>query len=105
MDFNNNSYLIKITDECYEEMKQIYDYIANSLKANNLAVKLLKTVKIKIGKLIQMPKLYPIINKQNRAKLEYRRIVVRNYVILYTVDDNQKIVYISHMYFKRKKYL
>lgn len=71
MDFNNNSYLIKITDECYEEMKQIYDYIANSLKANNPAVKLLKTVKIKIGKLIQTNFIHYIkINNKMYNKLE-----------------------------------
>ncbi len=106
MDFNNNnSYLVKITDECYEEMKQIYDYIANNLKADNSAFKLLKSVRMKILKLVEMPKIYSKINKRNRAKMEYRRLVVKNYVILYTVDDNKKIVYISHMYFKGKKYL
>ena len=44
MVFNNKkSYQIKITEECYEEMEQIYDYIANNLKADNSAYELLKS--------------------------------------------------------------
>ncbi len=106
MVFNNKkSYQIKITEECYEEMEQIYDYIANNLKADNSAYELLKSVRMKILKLGEMPKLYSIINKRNRTQSVYRRMIIKNYVVLYTVDDNEKIVYISHMYFKRKKYL
>lgn len=105
MDSENEIYKVRITDECIEEIEQIYDYIANELKANNSAVKLIKEVRTKILGLSKTPKLYPKINKRNRAKKIYRRIIIQNYIVLYTVDDNQKLVYISHMHFSRKKYL
>ncbi len=105
MAFSNEKYKVKITDECIEEIEQIYDYIANDLNADKSAVKVVKEFKTKILTLSETPKLYPKINKRNRAKKTYRRLIVKNFIVLYTVDDNQKLVFISHIFFNRKNYL
>ncbi len=34
----------------------------------------------------------------------YRRIVIKNFVVLYTIDEEHKIVYISHMYYGKRNY-
>ena len=39
------------------------------------------------------------------SEMKYRRIVIKNYVVLYTIDEEKKIVYISHMYYKKRNYL
>ena len=45
------------------------------------------------------------IGKTNELKREYHRIVVKNYVILYTIDLNKRKVYISRMIYGRRNYL
>lgn len=37
--------------------------------------------------------------------MDFRRMVVKNFVVLYTVDDSKKKVYIVHMYYGRRNYL
>ena len=45
------------------------------------------------------------IEKVDRVKRQYRRLVVNNYIILYTVDEKEKIVYIAHIYYGGRNYL
>ena len=38
-------------------------------------------------------------------KRRYRRIVIENFVVLYTIDEDNGIVYVSHMYYGGRNYL
>ena len=51
-----------------------------------------------------MPKIYPKIEISNELQREYRRIIIKNYIILYTIEEENKRVFISHMYYRRKNY-
>ena len=55
--------------------------------------------------LAESPRLYAKIDKKDKRKRDFRKIVVDNYVILYTIDDNKKTIYISHMYYGGRNYL
>ena len=41
----------------------------------------------------------------NRAKKKYRKMIMGNYIVLYTIDEDKKIVYVSHMYYSGSNYL
>ena len=51
------------------------------------------------------PKIYAEIEKLDELKRNYRRIVTKNFVILYTIDEDNSVVYISHMYYGGRNYL
>ena len=55
--------------------------------------------------LSESPNLYMKIEKKDKLKREYRRIVIDNFVVLYTVEESSKKVYIAHMYYGRRDYL
>lgn len=55
--------------------------------------------------LSETPNLYMKIEKKDRNKREFRRMVIDNFVVLYTVDENSKKVYIAHMHYGRRNYL
>lgn len=44
MDFNNEPFEVEFTDECIEEIIEIYEYISNQLKENNAAKRLMTEV-------------------------------------------------------------
>ena len=52
-----------------------------------------------------MPQIHTKIEKYDSLKRIYRRIVIKNFIILYTIDEENKIVYVSHMYYGRRNYL
>lgn len=105
MDSNNDFYKVKLTNECIEEINQIYYYIANKLEADNSAIKLIQRVRKQILYLSNMPKRYPETSEMNRVKKTYRKMVMANYIVLYTIDEDKKIVYVSHMYYSGSNYL
>ena len=51
------------------------------------------------------PKMFTQIEKFDKTKRQYGRIVIDNYVILYTIDDEKKIIYIAHIYYQRRDYI
>lgn len=48
---------------------------------------------------------YAKIKKNYGVERDYRRIVVDNFVVLYTVDIDIKKIYIVHIYYGGKNYL
>ena len=102
---DTKKYRVIITPTAYKEIAKIYDYITDDLYAENAAKRLMNKVEQEIQKLKDSPKIYAKIEKIDELKRVYRRIVVNNYVILYTIDEDNEVVFVSHMYYGGKNYL
>ena len=106
MDFNiDETYEVEFTEDCIEEMQKVYDYISKILIADKAAKKLIQEIKQKVLSLSRYPQLYTAINKFDKLNRQYRRIVIKNYIILYIIDEEKKKVYLSHIYYGRQNYL
>lgn len=86
-------------------MSQIYDYISSSLKQNNAAQRIIKEVNDKIIRLSNNPYLYSKIDKVDRLKLEYHKIIVKNYIVLYSIDSSNNKVFVSRIFYGKMNYL
>ena len=105
MAFNSKKFDIEFTEECKEEMIEIYDYISNNLEAIKAAERLFLLLNKFIVSLEKNPDMYMKIGKKDKLKREYHRIVVKNFIVLYTVDYKNKKVFISRMIYGRRNYL
>ena len=105
MDSKKEIYEIEFTEDCRDEIKEIYKYISEDLVEREAAKRLMKKMKKAVMDLAEAPRIYTKIEKKDRRKRDFRRIVINNYVILYTIDEEKKTVYISHMYYGRRNYL
>lgn len=104
MVFKKETFEVEFTDECIEEMTEIYDYIANHLKENNAAKRLMSEVMDKVLDLSFSPELYMKLGKNDKLRREYHRIVVKNYPVLYTIDFESRKVYVSRMIYGKRNY-
>lgn len=100
-----NKYKVIITPTALKEIDKIYSYISKKLYADKAAKKLMKTVDEEIKKLKYFPEIHTELQKISELNKKYRRIVINNFVILYTIDKENKKVYVSHMYYGRTNYL
>ena len=98
-------YRVKLTDQFLDEFEEICDYISNKLKNIDASNRLREKVIYNILLLENSPRMCTEIEKADRTELQYRRLVVNNYVILYTIDEEEKIVYIAHIYYGGRNYL
>ena len=105
MDFKKEAYKVEFTNESVEEIKDIYEYISKNLIAKNAAQELMKKIRKSKMNLERLPKIYMKVRTKEKGRREFRRIVINNYIVLYTVDEDKRIIYISHMYYERKDYL
>lgn len=100
----NMEYKVKLTDQFLDEFEEICDYISNKLK-----IQMLKQIKRKVIYNILLlensPRMCTEIEKVNRTEKQYRRMIVTNYVILYTINELEKVVYIAHIYYGGRNYL
>ena len=98
-------YRVKLTDQFLDEFEEICDYISNKLKNIDASNRLREKVIYNILLLENSPRMCTEIEKVDRTERQYRRLVVNNYVILYTIDEEEKIVYIAHIYYGVRNYL
>ena len=98
-------YRVKLTDQFLDEFEEICDYISNKLKNIDASNRLREKVIYNILLLENSPRMCTEIEKVDRTERQYRRLVVNNNVILYTIDEKEKIVYIAHIYYGRRNYL
>ena len=105
MDSKESLYEIEFTEDCREEIREIYQYISENLVAQVAAKNLMKKMKDAVMNLKENPEKYMRIERKDKNKRDFRRLIVNNYVILYTIDEDRKTVYISHMYYGKRNYL
>jgi len=104
MDSNNETFEVEFTEECIEEIIEIYEYISNNLKEDNAAKRLMTEVTKRVLDLVNTPELYMKIGKVDTLKRQYHRMVVKNYSILYTIDFERRKVYICRMIYGKRNY-
>ena len=87
----NMEYKVKLTNQFLDEFEEICNYISNQLNNVNASNRLRAKVIYNVLLLEKFPKICSEIEKTDKTKRQYRRMVVNNYVILYTIDEIEKI--------------
>lgn len=98
-------YKVKLTQEFIDEFEEISRYIANELKNTDASNRLRGKIMYNTLLLEKSPKMFVEIEKTDRTERQYRRIVINNYVILYTIDESEQIVYVAHIYYGGRNYI
>ena len=100
-----NTYRVIVIPTAEREINRIYEYILKDLELDETAKNLMKRIEEIINTLKYAPHIFTKVERNYGLDMKYRRIVVKNYVILYTIDEKKQIVYIAHMYYKKRNYL
>lgn len=98
-------YKVKLTREFIDEFEEICEYISNKLKNIDASNRLREKVMYNVLLLENSPKMFGELEKTDRTERQYRRIVIKNYVVLYTIDENEQIVYVAHVYYSGRNYI
>ena len=96
-----NNYEVKVTRQAMEQMQEIVHYISKELLAPEAADKLLDKMQDAIISLSDTPKRYALIEEEPWRHEGVRKIVVKNFLIYYWVDEeNLKVQVIAVIYNK-----
>ena len=87
-------YQVKITPQAFRDIDMIYDYIARHLLEPGTANNLVDEIEAGIFSLEEMPNRGAPRRIGNYANKGYRRLFIKNYTIVYRVDETEKQVII-----------
>jgi toxin ParE1/3/4 len=95
-------YKLKISKFYDEDVDSCYDYINDTLQNPKAADDLILNVMEKLNKISENPKIRPLVRDEYLASLGYRLITVKNYMIFYIIDEEDKhLKIVRFLYGKR----
>ena len=97
-----NEYEVRVTRLALEQIKEIVHYISNDLLAPDAADRLLDTMKEEITNLSHLPKQHALIEEEPWRNEGLRKIVVKNFLIYYWVDDDNSRVQVTAVIYSRR---
>lgn len=98
-------YKIRLTKRARNELENIYNYISKTLIAEKVANNLMEKIENEFLILEDMPKAFRVIKKYKHIDFEYRKIVINTYIIIYHIEEENKIVYIDRIIYGKRNYL
>lgn len=98
------NYNILITEPAEQDLQDIVHYISKHLFSPTNALQLLDMIESSVTNLKQLPERHPLIQDEPLATLGYRKLVVKNYLIFYFIDDEHNTIYIERIVYARRNW-
>jgi len=89
-----DKYKVKINPKAIQELDSIYEYIANEKLAPENAKEQTARIKKAILHLDTFPQSHQERNEGRYAGKGYRQLLIDNYIAIFRIDEDDKIVYI-----------
>lgn len=89
-------YSVKILANALDDIDKIYGYIKNEIKSSQAAANLVDKFEEAIFSLESFPHRGAKRNSRKTSKWKYRQLFVKNFTIIYRVDDiNQSVIIVA----------
>ncbi len=92
------------TRKAYEDLRSVYRYIKEELQNNSSAIKIIDEVERKIALLEEYPLSGSLFQSDVLQIKGYRKLIINNYIALYTVDEQQQEVHIIRIIYGKRDY-
>jgi plasmid stabilization system protein ParE len=97
-------YRIDISEPAENDLRDIIRYIFAQLSAPVTAQKMMDIVEEAIANLAVMPQKCPPVTDKRLARIGYRKLIVKNYIIFFTVNEEIKVVDVERILFARRNW-
>ena len=98
------AYKIVKADAFQNDLDGVIGYVALSLENKIAASSLLGVIEKSYDDLERMPLMYEACHDPYLKELGYRKVVIRNYIMVYKVDEDAKTVYVMRLFHGRQDY-
>ena len=90
-------YEIELSGKAKEDLKKIVTYIKKNLNEPTIARKYAQLINERIRTLKYIPQRYMIIEDNEINHLNIRRLLIKNYIAFYRIDESKRIVRIERI--------
>jgi len=96
------NYKVKITRQAITQIEEIIHYISYELLASEAAISLLENMETIIDSLSSMPDRIAVIEEEPWHSEGVRKISVKNFLIYFWIDEENKKVQITAVIYKKR---
>ena len=97
-------YKITTTGEAENEIEKITTYISETLQNPSAADHFLNDLALCYGHLTRMPQMYALCPDVRLRALGYRKAVMKNFILVYKVEQAEQTVYVLRVFYGRRDY-
>ena len=97
-------YNVIVTDLAQNTLRHIVMYITDNLKNKKAANDFLDEVTLTYKNLASTPFMYEACKDARLKKLGYRRVVIKNYILVYRIAEENEDVYILRLFYGGSNY-
>jgi len=98
-------YDVRHTESSENDLLDILRYIAAELNEPETALKMVETIDRNIESLSTMPLRYALVDDERLAEIGYRKLLIKNYIAFFTIDEDSSTVNIERILYGRRDWL
>jgi plasmid stabilization system protein ParE len=98
-------YSIEISEPAENDLFDIIGYISTQLSAPESAINIMEAIEEAVENLADMPYKCPIVADERLGTMGYHRLIVKNYIVFFMIDENERIVDIVRILYARRDWL
>lgn len=96
-------YKIIYTSSAKKDLEEIINYISNKLNNKNAANELIKKIKKEEKSILIFPHANARYISKSKLEFDYRRAIVGNYSMFYTIDKSNKKIYVARIIYNKRE--
>jgi toxin ParE1/3/4 len=98
-------YRVDVSEPAESDLYDIVRYISAQLSAPMTALKMMETIEEALAGLANMPHSYPPVTDKRLASMGYRKLIVKNYIAFFTINEKAKVVDVERILYARRDWL
>lgn len=98
------NYKLIVSKDAHRDVDEIAGYIAHELKSPQAASGFLDDVEKSYRSLAENPRLFALCGDARLQRKGYRKVVIKNYLVLYRIDEDQKAVLVVRVIYGPRNY-
>ena len=95
-------YKVDVSEPAENDLRDIVRYISLQLSTPITALKMMDTIEEAIAGLAIMPQKCPFVTDERLAMIGYHKLLVKNYVVFFTIDEKSKVVDVERILYVRR---
>lgn len=98
-------YRVDVSEPAENDLRDIVRYISAQLSAPMTALKMMDTIEEAITGLAVIPQKCLLVTDERLAMMGYRKWLVKNYIVFFTIDEKSKVVDVERILYTRRDWL
>ena len=98
-------YSIEISEPAENDLRDIILYISSQLSAPMTVMTMVDTIEGALLGLSEMPQKSPAVRDDRLVSMGYRKLLIKNYVVFFTIDEQSQVVNLERILYARRDWL